>query len=150
MRPRDKGMSVDFALDRRTLTRASLPARKKSYSPYLVNEQVACAKGCGKVTAKCVKCGAASKTKMQRSQSLAKPSLFLSNQRRSAIDPSLDEETDEPVGLSIGEEERKRVKARLIEISHSVNPALPTESDIHRDQLEPDASSWPPYPFRPS
>ncbi|OAV98671.1 hypothetical protein PTTG_12501 [Puccinia triticina 1-1 BBBD Race 1] len=52
--------------------RTSLPFRKASYSPHLVSQQVACAKGCGKVTVKCVKCAAASKLKMYRSLSLAK------------------------------------------------------------------------------
>ncbi|KAA1075751.1 3',5'-cyclic-nucleotide phosphodiesterase [Puccinia graminis f. sp. tritici] len=60
----------DFGLSRRN--RTSLPFRKASYSPHLVSQQVACAKGCGKVTVKCVKCAAASKLKMYRSLSLAK------------------------------------------------------------------------------
>lgn len=150
-RTRDKGMSVDFGLERRTATQSSLPDKRKSYSPYLVNQQVACAKGCGKVTAKCVKCGAASKTKMQRSQSLAKPS-FSTPHRRSMQEPSLVlyEDPEEPESVSLGEAERKRAKARLINSSHNSMPmGGPIEAEVNEEH-ETDASSWPPYPFRPS
>lgn len=145
MRSRDKGMSVDFGLaERRNLTRSSLSQKKKSYSPYLVSQQVACAKGCGKVTAKCVKCGAASKTKMQRSQSLAKPFLFTSTSSRS--------QSQKPVEDSIQERDGSRDARRLPPMAKlMIEPNLSHGSSIDEENRAPvDASSWPPYPFRPT
>ncbi|EGG01129.1 uncharacterized protein MELLADRAFT_73034 [Melampsora larici-populina 98AG31] len=132
MRSRDKGMSVDFGLaERRSLTRSSLSQKKKSYSPYLVSQQVACEKGCGKVTAKCVRCGAASKTKMQRSQSLAKPFLFTSSRSP----------PQKQVQDSIQEHDGSRDARRLPPMAKLM---------IEPNRAPVDASSWPPYPFRPT
>lgn len=144
MRSRDKGMSVDFGLaERRTLTRSSLSQKKKSYSPYLVNQQVACAKGCGKVTAKCVRCGAASKTKMQRSQSLAKPFLFTSTSSRSPPQKQAEDPTEERKGST--DAQRLPPMAQLM-----IEPNPSHGSSFDEDHRAPnDASSWPPYPFRP-
>lgn len=153
IRTRDKGLSVDLGLERRSLGRSSLPEKKKMYSPYMVNQQVACAKGCGKVTAKCVKCGSASKTKMQRSQSLAKP-FFINAGRRNDSDLALEEEPDEVDTPSFRDAERKRMKEKLVQ---PILPALvasrsPLIFSLHTQafETEADPSTWPPYPFRPT
>ncbi|KAI7964379.1 hypothetical protein MJO29_002477 [Puccinia striiformis f. sp. tritici] len=154
-RPRDQGMSVDFGLFRRNGARSSLPLRKKSYSPHLVNQQVACAKGCGKVTVKCVKCAAESKLKMYRSLSLAKPPLMLCSEQIPGFRPILGLNPSEPSlqrgeGLSLPQVAQRSVPrlgtfsllAGLAEEQSAVVPQTRVTSPSEE-------RSWPPYPFRP-
>ncbi|CAH7671617.1 hypothetical protein BY996DRAFT_4593892, partial [Phakopsora pachyrhizi] len=124
-RPRDKGMSLDYGLVR-TFGKGSPSLRRQAYSPHLVNQQVACARGCGKVTVKCVKCATESKLKMHRSLSLAKPYDHLTLQPRRLS------------GLRISETHRSGDMLTDEKAKLSTSP----------NQKKTD-HSWPPYPFRP-
>jgi len=140
-RSRDHGMSVDLGIVRSNMTRTSLPLRKKSYSPHLVNQQVACAKGCGKVTVKCVKCAAESKLRMYRSLSLAKPSLHL---RPDLANPGIrlllgpTSPTHQPTHL--------KGTCSLLPRLAEEQPTITSQNSITLSAAE---RSWPPYPFRP-
>ncbi|PLW46040.1 hypothetical protein PCASD_03520 [Puccinia coronata f. sp. avenae] len=143
-RTRDHGMSVDFGLARRNGTRASLPLRKKSYSPHLVNQQVACAKGCGKVTVKCVKCAAESKLRMYRSLSLAKPPLQLRPEHVSGIRALLGQNSSFRQPAQVG----PRHPGTFSPLA-GLTEEQPPVSSPSRVTLSTEERSWPPYPFRP-
>lgn len=161
-RSRDKGMSVDIGLVRRTAARASLPLRKKSYSPHLINQQVACAKGCGKVTVKCVKCATESKLKMYRSLSLIKPSLFLRPERipgmRSTLHEKLDQNVPEVIPFrdhdyrSFAKHPSNVDKFQYTGTSNSLAGLLKQDSTdpfMNRLRSSNQEHNWPPDPFRP-
>ncbi|MBW0523601.1 hypothetical protein O181_063316 [Austropuccinia psidii MF-1] len=160
-RPRDKGMSVDFGLSRRTTTRSSLPFRKKSYSPFMVNQQVACARGCGKVTVKCVKCAAKSKIKMYRSLSIAKTSFQMRSEYIPGLRYILGQNSNEnKINLlnhhhdqllekeNVKSDNRSSIQSvhfsnSLSQLHHPSNSVSQSPTSLTQESI------WPPYPFRP-